>query len=298
MTMIRPSQLPSPLEPYNNNPPAPARASLLRHNTAPDGHSLAQRPAPQQYAHPLSRHNSYSSHTPDSGRSAKPPEHMLRRKTPNGTLAAAYDGTSVEDSDKPHAAKHILLPAAVETGHPYGLKLDGSLRSPGGGSALGHMKQDAQAEWSPSLYFETGSGRAGQHLPQIDSMLNQIPPLHPPLQYPMYNHPFYGAMGPSQSPLGPTVSNDQGPFGPYWHDGTYIPYRPAAMRDPRFMHHHGPNWSHPQHNAYLGHAYNNTNLPNMLNYHANSFQLNQGTIPKFSISPVKIAHHCRKVRVW
>jgi len=42
---------------------------------------------------------------------------MLRRKTPNGILAAAYDGTSVEQTEKPHATKHILLPVtAAEPG--------------------------------------------------------------------------------------------------------------------------------------------------------------------------------------
>ena len=76
---------------------------------------------------------------------------------------------------------------------------------------------------------------------------------------------------PLLSQLGPTVSNDQGPFGPYWHDGTFIPYRPAALRDPRFYHHE-PNWTHPQHNAFMGHAYNtmpNVNIPH------NPYQLQQ-----------------------
>ncbi|KAF2222803.1 glycosyl transferase family 41-domain-containing protein [Elsinoe ampelina] len=35
---------------------------------------------------------------------------------------------------------------------------------------------------------------------------------------------------------GPTASslNGNGPFGPYWHDGTFVPYRPNAIRDPRY----------------------------------------------------------------
>ena len=44
-----------------------------------------------------------------------------------------------------------------------------------------------------------------------------------------------------QSLLGPTASNRAGPFGPYWPDGAFIPYRPAALRDPRF----GPSVAHP-----------------------------------------------------
>ena len=93
---------------------------------------MAQRPL--QYAHPLSRHDSYNSQGSDSsGRStAKPPEHMLRRKTPNGILAAAYDGTSVEQMEKPHATKHILLPVTAESNIPYGLKQELPLRSTAG----------------------------------------------------------------------------------------------------------------------------------------------------------------------
>ncbi|KAF2028306.1 hypothetical protein EK21DRAFT_70044 [Setomelanomma holmii] len=276
MTMVRqypPQPQPphfSPQGPYNNGPSTPSHTSLLRNAASFEGRHLAQHRAPQQYAHPLSRHNSYNSQSSESGAS-KPPEHMLRRKTPNGILAAAYDGTSVEHTEKPHATKHILLPVTAESNIPYGLKQDLPLRSPG------VSRQDRSSDWSPSLYFETGSGRAGQHLPQIDSMLNQIPPLQPLLPYQMYAQPYGALMGmPGQSPLGPTVSNDQGPYGPYWPDGTYTPYQPAAMRDPRFLHHpHRQHWAHPQHSAYVAHTYN-ASVPNMPNYPQNQLQFNQG----------------------
>lgn len=45
-----------------------------------------------------------------------PAEHMLRRKTPNGTLAAGYDGTPVQWASKAPALKHVLLP--VSAGSP------------------------------------------------------------------------------------------------------------------------------------------------------------------------------------
>jgi tetratricopeptide (TPR) repeat protein len=257
---------------YNNLPPSPSHPPLLRNASGFEGRNRAQHSLPQQYAHPLSRHNSYNSQSSEAGGALKPPEHMLRRKTPNGILAAAYDGTSVEQTEKPHATKHILLPVTAESNIPYGLKQNLPLRSPG------NARQDGSPDWSPSLYFETGSGRAGQHLPQIDSMLNQIPPLQPLLPYQMYA-PYGGAMAvPGQSPLGPTVSNDQGPFGPYWPDGTYTPYQPAAMRDPRFSHHHRPPWAYTQHSAYHGQAYQ-TPVPNMSNYQQNPFQFNQGPHP-------------------
>ncbi|KAH9870842.1 hypothetical protein J1614_006414 [Plenodomus biglobosus] len=278
MTMVRPhppqpqSQQPlAPSTPYYNLPSAPSHASQYRNAAAFDAHALAQRPPlPQQYAHPLSRHNSYGSEPSGSGHAAKPPEHMLRRKTPKGILAAAYDGTSVEHGE-PHATKHILLPLTAASSIPYGLKQDLPMRSPALHSPSTRIKQQACSDWSPSLYFETGSGsgRVGQHLPQIDSMLNQVPPLQPLLPYHMWAHPHSAPMGPPlQMPLGPTVSNDQGPFGPYWHDGTFIPYRPAAMRDPRFLHHPNHEWSHPQHTGYLAYPYNHptTNMPNFPPY--------------------------------
>ncbi|KAF1964344.1 hypothetical protein BU23DRAFT_492923 [Bimuria novae-zelandiae CBS 107.79] len=279
MTMVRqyppplPPSLHSPLDAFQQ-PLASPNGQLLRNVPGFDQRTMAQQ-RPQQYAHPLSRHNSYHSQSSESGRNtAKPPEHMLRRKTPNGILAAAYDGTSVEQTEKPHATKHILLPVTAESNIPYGLKQDIPLRSTAiNGDFV--QKHDATSDWSPSLYFQSGSGRA---LPQIDSMLNQMPPIQNHQQYHLYGNPFGG--GPEQllqSPLGPTVSNDQGPFGPYWHDGTFIPYRPAAMRDPRFYNHHTPNWVHPQHNAFMSHAYNNA-LPNM-HMQPHSYQLQQPQTP-------------------
>jgi hypothetical protein len=277
MTMARqypphpPSQLPSTLGPYNNIAPAPSHASFLHNAANLEDRNLTQHSIPQQYAHPLSRHNSYGS---ESGRTPKPAEHMLRRKTPNGILAAAYDGTSVEQNGQPHATKHILLPVTVDSNIAYGTKQDLPLRSPGATNDPSQARQDASTEWSPKRYFETGSGLTGQHLPQIDSMLNQVPPLHPLLPYQMYGHPFCGPMGPPfQTPLGPTVSNDHGPFGPYWHDGTYIPYRPAAMRDPRFMH-HSQNWSHTHNNDFIGYPYNNA-TPNMSQYQQDLLHLDR-----------------------
>lgn len=201
---------------------------------------------------------------------------MLRRKTPNGILAAAYDGTSVEDSGAPHATKHILLPVSAESSLPYGMKRDLALRSPNVNGPYGHFKQERSADWSPSLYFETGSGRTTQHMPQIDSMLNQIPPLqHTQPPYQIYGQQFGGVMGPGlQSPFAPTVSNDQGPFGPYWPDGAYVPYQPAAMRDPRYLHHPTQSWSHPQHLSYMARGYNGA-LAGGSAFPPQTYQLNQ-----------------------
>jgi hypothetical protein len=289
MTMVRDPQHPqppqfSPLGPFQHPNQASPPDPLLPNAPAYDQRSLAPQPLPQRYAFPLSRHTSYHSQSSEHGHErTKPPEHMLRRKTPNGILAAAYDGTSVEETEKPHATKHILLPVTAESNMRYGPRQDMPLRSPAL-NEYGHVKHAGTPEWSPSLYFETGSGRghvSGQPaLPQIDSMLNQMPPLQSPFQYQMYGQPFCGAFEPSlQSPLGPTVSNDQGPFGPYWHDGTFIPYRPAALRDPRYYSHHGPQWNIPQQNGYMlkgmgdWHSYTNSAVPPTNNPQHNPYHL-------------------------
>ncbi|KAF2089441.1 glycosyltransferase family 41 protein [Saccharata proteae CBS 121410] len=144
---------------------------------------------PQQYAHPLQRNTSYLYNgSPKSGHvKTEHSENMLRRKTPNGILAAAYDGTSVEQTEKPHAMKHIILPVTTA---------------------------------------ELGS---------IDSMLNQMQTHHPHMQFQQMGQQYHGVMQPSlHGPLGPTVSNDIGPYGPYWPGGAFVPYRPVAMRDPRY----------------------------------------------------------------
>ncbi|KAF2265969.1 hypothetical protein CC78DRAFT_169874 [Lojkania enalia] len=276
MTMVRQyppqpqPQLFSPLGPHTPQSIS-SYTSFRQHTQGLDQRSIAHQPVPLQYAHPLSRHDSYTSQSSsEHGRSGKPPEHMLRRKTPNGILAAAYDGTSVEQTEKPHATKHILLPVTAETGIPYRVKHELPLRSPG---VNGEFNQANKDDWNPSLYFETGSGRAhiGQpSLPQIDSMLHQMNPPQPPLQYQMYGQPVSGPLDLLQSHLGPTVSNDQGPYGPYWHDGTFIPYRPAALRDPRYPH-HGPNWNNPLQGPYLGHAYNAA-VPSITNFQQHQYQ--------------------------
>ncbi|TIA52927.1 TPR-like protein [Aureobasidium pullulans] len=153
-------------------------------------------------------------------------ENMLRRKTPNGTLNGAYESSSLGLQP----TKHMLLHRHDST-HNYG------------------------------------------QVPQMmhmDSVLNQqaIPPsryMNPP------PHPFYGQSIPSvmQPPfqhLGPTASgiDGRGLYGPYWNDGTYVPYRPAAVRDPRF---------YPQHNSqYPAHDFVNPwNAPGpVLTYPASS----------------------------
>lgn len=199
--------------------------------------------APSQMLHPKSQLS-----VPENA------EHMLRRKTPNGTLAAGYDGTPVEWTERSHAHKHILLPAAnPERQVPY-------TNSP---DELDHriwvnrFGASTQAEeWRSTAWKRsTVSSPEGHHprflsdrdhrshfarpqwagAPSLDSMLHQAPAMQQPFYPPAGFHPIPTVLQPMWPPsVGPTTSNPTGPYGPYWPNGSFEPYRPAAIRDVRF----------------------------------------------------------------
>lgn len=177
-----------------------------------------------------------------------PSEHMLRRKTPNGTLAAGYDGTPVQWSSKGPALKHVVLPVS-----------DGSSPNFNGSSAAsfddsrprrstvgsdwsqqpvnkrfnavdgGDMHISGAANWlqlpsisdpSPNVWDQIRTYPASCYYPSNDMQIPTV--LQPPYQH---------------AP-GPTASNDGGLYGPYWPDGRFVPYRPAAIG------HHGYHHTH------------------------------------------------------
>ncbi|KIW02312.1 uncharacterized protein PV09_06459 [Verruconis gallopava] len=228
-----------------------------------------------QYARPLQRNQSYPPHGSPKNENVQPTtssEHMLRRKTPNGILNAAYDGTAVEQIERPHAMKHILLPASDQvTENVLGGTLNGSIP----------LRPHAQA-FDPT-YGSHSSGSVWQHkpswipsqpqVPQIDSMLNQMPLQNPSLQYMQTgHHPFAFMPPPPQPSFGPTASNDIAPFGPYWPNGTYVPYRPAAMRDMRYYPQHTTNWAGQA--SPLGHTAVNSAWANTGNQYLDMSNLN------------------------
>jgi hypothetical protein len=206
---------------------------------------------------------------------------MLRRKTPNGILAAAYDGTSVEQTEKPHASKHILLPVTANEPvllnsavFPYGPTQNLPIRTPTAAfNGYAPMNQNPQSShWDASKDSWTNSQNT---LPNFDSMLNQLP-VEQDLMYRFYGQQFCGAMDPHlHTQLAPTVSNDQGPYGPYWYDGTFIPYRPAAMRDPRYYHHPASNWNSAHQQGYLSKGMGDWQTFNHAVPNANLVQHNQ-----------------------
>ncbi|KAI9817988.1 MAG: hypothetical protein M1832_004509 [Thelocarpon impressellum] len=162
-------------------------------------------------------------------------EHMLRRKTPNGTLAAGYDGTPMGRVDPPASGPgdpHPSTPADL-TGYAGSLPL----RHPNPTPLPWYLLPNSGLGTSQGAVAarDAGWARAPQYRPGIDSVLNQAPAQHVSTyflpngaQVPAVLQPMH------QSALGPTASNDEAPFGPYWPDGAFIPYRPAALRDPRY----------------------------------------------------------------
>ena len=182
-------------------------------------------------------------------------EHMLRRKTPNGTLAAGYDGRPVEWATRRPAAKHVARPTTTRTGnllfraarterlvedHSYHIEqpimawknrqasqnwplvIDPPQHE---GKAVVSSDNHSQGhDWAAST-FPTGG---------LDSMLYQGLSPHHSNQHANGQH-IPTVMQPMWPPcLGMTSLNDSGPYGPYWPNGSFIPYRPAPLRDPRF----------------------------------------------------------------
>lgn len=167
-------------------------------------------------------------------------EHMLRRKTPNGTLAAGYDGTPVQWSTKPPASKHIVLPMSrPPIRENPSLKTD-PYRANQSGQGIHETSWHHQATTVPMYGTNaTPNGVTGDwtRLPPLIGVSNSVFDRIPMHQAPTYFIYGENAMQvptvlqpPYQPCSGPTSSNDGGFYGPYWPDGKFEPYRPAATR--------------------------------------------------------------------
>ena len=200
-------------------------------------------------AHPLVSSTSYSNNGDVS-------EHMLRRKTPNGTLAAGYDGSPIEWTKRPHAMKHLLMPMP-RSSQPS--SIPPTLTSPYCENPIVHHGQSFSARAAlqkeggqhtqPVSSKDTlvednkvdGSSRRGSiALGGMDSVLNQSS-----LYYSLNmagGHTVPTMLQPIWPPCpGPTSIQTPGPFGPYWPNGAFEPYRPAPLRDLRY---HSDSWRH------------------------------------------------------
>jgi hypothetical protein len=212
--------------------------------------------APPQRAYPVDSHDGHrqglargNSGTPNfGGQYHDPSEHMLRRKTPNGTLAAGYDGTPVQWSSKAPALKHVVLPMSEispsqNVTNPNTAPDDQRIRRTSGGSGwkyqqANHFKGFNAVDGDMRINSTPGSWT------QLPSLLDppqnvwdhirtqQVSTFYPNngMQIPTVLQPAY------QPSPGPTASNDGGLYGPYWPDGRFVPYRPAAIRDHAYHH--------------------------------------------------------------
>lgn len=179
-------------------------------------------------------------------------DHMLRRKTPNGPVADAYDATPTDRSIQLPATKHVVLSETPEKRQTYtptwdsslggeqGLKNETDLPDP----PLHHLRHTSYVDPRQALRpvftpQQAWTDRPAWDFPGgLDSMLNQELPFHPSQRY--YVQKQYGSAIPIARPLAmqpwsaPTASASPGMYGPYWPDGSFNPYRPAPVRDNRF----------------------------------------------------------------
>ena len=212
--------------------------------------------APRQFAYPTQHAVTQGTTTDvDSGLSFA--EHLLRRKTPYGTVSAGYDATPVDKASPLPAAKHILvspLPSPDYTSPPHStfpsepwqqyhssrnIPLTRHPSIPHGNPSIstrppsGAHAVDLTSEYPPAWQFPGG----------IDSVLNQNLPFHPSQRY----YFQYGSTVPTVLPAtthayaGPPISTGTGLYGPFWPDGAYAPYRPAPIRDDRYYPSHSRN---------------------------------------------------------
>jgi hypothetical protein len=239
--------LPLPNPNYNSISPLSNEPSL----GAPSPYAVSRDPnimRQQQYAHPLSRGNEAGATLIQSNgqNAARLSDHYLRRKTPNGVLNAAYDGTSVEQTERPHAMKHILLPV---TDHfsPLGMRSVGlgqdvpmvmpmgQMDSPSPYNTP-HMRSPMPLDLWGSSYPMTPDTASpwtlGRLSAPMDSVLNQLPiQTAQQLMYPA-NGLIHGFMPPPvQPPFVPTASGSTQTFGQFWPNQGYQNYIPAATRD-------------------------------------------------------------------
>ncbi|TVY56344.1 UDP-N-acetylglucosamine--peptide N-acetylglucosaminyltransferase 110 kDa subunit [Lachnellula cervina] len=172
-----------------------------------------------------------------------PSEHMLRRKTPNGTLAAGYDaGTPLQWSSKAPALKHVILPLSGTSANRN------DIYSPAVLNGQHSRRRSGPSGWShpqSNQYGRVNGGNMEQRITGEMEKWTHHPPVpdvshnvwdHIGIHQPATYYPNNGTQIPTvlqppyQASPGPTASNDGGLYGPYWPDGKFVPYRPAAFR--------------------------------------------------------------------
>lgn len=211
---------------------------------------------PQQYARPLRSTVALPQQSPLQTAyitTSEASEHMLRRKTPSGTLAAGYDGSPVEWTKRPHATKRFLTPssnASVHTayvpkptpnlGDQIPRHQDRSLEPRVGEQLLIQPHQiDTSRERHQHASLVDGvkinRGRISSAIPSIGSgsEVNQWPVCQH-LDHPAEREHVPTVLQPLWPPcMGSTSVEDSGPYEPCWLHGAFEPYQPAPLQVPR-----------------------------------------------------------------
>ena len=148
------------------------------------------------------------------------PEDLLRRKTPGGTINSAYNGSLAEPSNlRGHATKHMIIScsrAYDQEGSRISGVGDRTRRST-------HIFSNLQA-WPNDQV-------------QVDSMVGLSPSTYGAMDWQYINQPTPRVMQPpQQAGVGPTASNEHSPFGPYWPNGEFAPYKPAPFTEYHSQH--------------------------------------------------------------
>ena len=176
---------------------------------------------------------------------------MLRRKTPNGTLAAGYDGSLIEWTKRPHGMKHLLMPTSRLS---QATAIVPTLTIPVRADPIGHHGQSfcvragLQQAYGPPLQgpsvseaslndgtVDYGLNHGCIKMGGVDSVLYQSSLYHSSSMAGISSVPT--VLQPMWPPCpGPTTLQTPGPIGPYWPDGAFEPYRPAPLHDFRLQH--------------------------------------------------------------
>lgn len=204
----------------------------------------------QQYGQPIykSRFNlRQRDHPKASELKGDVSEHMLRRKTPTGTLAAGYDGRPVEWAGRPHAMKRFFVPASSAVGQMAYNTLPT-------GEPANHPRQMRPQEFylttqeqRNSLYGTTaesvdakdavpfGDPRSNPFEPAgLDSVLNQGSWSYPygSLAWEQRNPTMLQPMWPPS--LGFTAMNEPEQYRHRWAGDGYSSPRPISLQPPRY----------------------------------------------------------------
>ena len=203
-------------------PPFPPNSmSPLHSDTQPRQYAVPAEPFPPKYPSKKPGGLSYVEH-----------EMLRQRKTPHGILLEE-DYPVVDKHVQYPASKHVLLsssPGANQGQSAYDLyppqfQHNNTYASQFSSGPKGFAHGSNQPVYPPSWDFPGG----------LDSVLNQALPLHPSQRYYIQQGSTIPTVLPAalHTNWGPTASANQEHYGPYWPDGTFNPYRPAAVRQHR-----------------------------------------------------------------